>query len=267
MSNRAARTAPKIPAASGKRTANGKARALEADGEIGLDGLLGDADATVARLATAIEPRLREAALEGAAVDDAGAADLAARLAGGDIDVVGEVRAVRCQRDRVVSEVRIPGDLRQEERGAVDVRVTLGIRRHREGDRPAGHGRSRDNLTGVRVDQVEPGGDDAIPQRRRAEGQRHGAGGDDPPRDAVGAGPHAPRGPDAPRGSLFMVGGRSTLPPREMLALRFLPVAVLRALGLPALLIRQGALALTWRNDYLWAGLLSTLVALSLIHI
>ena len=51
-------------------------------GQLGLDGLLGDAGATVARLATAIEPRLREAALEGAAVDDAGAADLAARLAG-----------------------------------------------------------------------------------------------------------------------------------------------------------------------------------------
>ena len=51
-------------------------------GQLGLDGLLGDADATVARLATAIEPRLREAALEGAAVDDAAAADLAARLAG-----------------------------------------------------------------------------------------------------------------------------------------------------------------------------------------
>ena len=51
-------------------------------GQLGLDGLLGDAGATVARLATAIEPRLREAALEGTAVDDAGAADLAARLAG-----------------------------------------------------------------------------------------------------------------------------------------------------------------------------------------
>ena len=51
-------------------------------GQLGLDGLRGDADATVARLATAIEPRLREAALEGAVVDDAGAADLAARLAG-----------------------------------------------------------------------------------------------------------------------------------------------------------------------------------------
>ena len=53
---------------------------LDRKGQLGLDGLLGDADATVARLATAIEPRLREAALEGAAVDDAGAADLAARL-------------------------------------------------------------------------------------------------------------------------------------------------------------------------------------------
>jgi branched-subunit amino acid transport protein len=65
----------------------------------------------------------------------------------------------------------------------------------------------------------------------------------------------------ASRVSLFMVGSRITLPPRVMLALRFLPVALLSALVLPALLIRQGALALTWRNDYLWAGLLSALVA------
>jgi DNA-binding MarR family transcriptional regulator len=50
MSNRAARTALKIPAvASGKRMANGKARALEGDGEIGLDGLLGHAGYAVRR--------------------------------------------------------------------------------------------------------------------------------------------------------------------------------------------------------------------------
>lgn len=65
----------------------------------------------------------------------------------------------------------------------------------------------------------------------------------------------------ASRVSLLVVGSRITLPPRLTLALRFLPVALLSALVLPALLIRQGALAFTWRNDYLWAGLLSTLVA------
>jgi hypothetical protein len=55
-------------------------------GQLGLDGLLGDADATVARLATAIQPRLREAAVDEGAITDAGVADLAARLAGAVAD-------------------------------------------------------------------------------------------------------------------------------------------------------------------------------------
>ena len=66
-------------------------------GQLGLDGLLGDADATVARLATAIEPRLREAALDEGATTDAGVADLAARLAGAVAD------GVRADIDRQVA--------------------------------------------------------------------------------------------------------------------------------------------------------------------
>ena len=57
-------------------------------GQLDLDGLLGDAEATVARLATAIQPRLREAAGERGGVTDAGVADLAARLAGAVADGV-----------------------------------------------------------------------------------------------------------------------------------------------------------------------------------
>ena len=50
MSDRAAQTALKIPAAaSGKRMAKAKARAPEADGEIGLDGLLDHAGYAVRR--------------------------------------------------------------------------------------------------------------------------------------------------------------------------------------------------------------------------
>ena len=50
MSNRAARTVLKIPAAAnGKRMANGKARSSEGNGEVGLDGLVGHAGYTVRR--------------------------------------------------------------------------------------------------------------------------------------------------------------------------------------------------------------------------
>ena len=58
-------------------------------GRLDLEGLLGDADARAsARLATAIEPRLQEAAADGGAVAEAGVADLAARLAGAVADGV-----------------------------------------------------------------------------------------------------------------------------------------------------------------------------------
>ena len=56
-------------------------------GQLGLDDLLGADDARVVRLATAIEPRLREAVGErGAATSSVG--DLAARLAGAVADGV-----------------------------------------------------------------------------------------------------------------------------------------------------------------------------------
>ena len=56
-------------------------------GQLGLDDLLGDADAWVVRLATAIEPRLREAAGESGGATGA-VGDLAARLAGAVADGV-----------------------------------------------------------------------------------------------------------------------------------------------------------------------------------
>lgn len=65
----------------------------------------------------------------------------------------------------------------------------------------------------------------------------------------------------ATRASLLLAGGRVQLPPRLVQAMRYLPVALLSAIIAPALLVRGGALALTWRNDFLWAGLLCCVVA------
>jgi branched-subunit amino acid transport protein len=65
----------------------------------------------------------------------------------------------------------------------------------------------------------------------------------------------------ATRASLLLAGGRVRLPPRLEQALRYLPVALLTAIVVPALLVRNDALALTWRNDYLWAGIVCIVVA------
>jgi len=81
-------------------------------GQLDLDGLLGDTGATVARLATAIEPRLREAASEGTGTDEAGAADLAARLAGQVAD------GVRADIDR---QVAVPGGGETDVAAGVDL--------------------------------------------------------------------------------------------------------------------------------------------------
>jgi branched-subunit amino acid transport protein len=65
----------------------------------------------------------------------------------------------------------------------------------------------------------------------------------------------------ATRASLLLAGGRVHLSPRLEQALRYLPVALLTAIVVPALLVRNDALALTWRNDYLWAGIVCIVVA------
>jgi branched-subunit amino acid transport protein len=65
----------------------------------------------------------------------------------------------------------------------------------------------------------------------------------------------------ATRASLLLAGGRVHLSPRLEQALRYLPVALLTAIVVPALLVRNDALALTWRNDYLWAGIVCIAVA------
>lgn len=65
----------------------------------------------------------------------------------------------------------------------------------------------------------------------------------------------------ATRATLLLAGGRVPLPARLEQALRYLPVAILTAIIAPALLVRNHALALTWHNDYLWAGIVCTVVA------
>lgn len=65
----------------------------------------------------------------------------------------------------------------------------------------------------------------------------------------------------ATRAGLLLAGGRVRLPPRLEQALRYLPVALLTAIVVPAMLVRNDALALTWRNDYLWAGIVCIVVA------
>ncbi len=65
----------------------------------------------------------------------------------------------------------------------------------------------------------------------------------------------------ATRAGLLLAGGRIRLPPRLLQAMRYLPVALLSAIIVPAMLVHDGALALSWRNDYVWAGLLCFVVA------
>lgn len=51
------------------------------------------------------------------------------------------------------------------------------------------------------------------------------------------------------------------LPPFVVAWLRYVPVAVLSALLLPALLVQNGQLALAWDNLYLWAAIPAIFVA------
>ena len=61
---------------------------------------------------------------------------------------------------------------------------------------------------------------------------------------------------------LFAVAGRVHFPPWLSTGLGFVPPVVLTAIIVPAVLIPQGELWLSWRNPWLLAGLSSALVAL-----
>jgi branched chain amino acid efflux pump len=61
--------------------------------------------------------------------------------------------------------------------------------------------------------------------------------------------------------SLIVLLGRIEVPPRVRRALRFVPPAVLSALILPELLLRDGVLDLSLGNARLLAGTLAALVA------
>lgn len=61
---------------------------------------------------------------------------------------------------------------------------------------------------------------------------------------------------------LFAVAGRVHFPPWLSTGLGFVPPVVLTAIIVPAVLIPQGELWLSWRNLWLLAGLFSALVAL-----
>lgn len=55
--------------------------------------------------------------------------------------------------------------------------------------------------------------------------------------------------------------GRLPLPPMLFRALRFVPVAVLTAISVPAALAPAGTLALTLTNPYLWGSVAAVLVS------
>lgn len=55
--------------------------------------------------------------------------------------------------------------------------------------------------------------------------------------------------------------GRMELPAAVLRALRFVPVAVLTAITVPAALAPAGSLALDWRNAYLVAGVVAVVVS------
>ena len=63
------------------------------------------------------------------------------------------------------------------------------------------------------------------------------------------------------RVSFIALAGRLEMPPLVQRALRFVPAAVLSAIVVPALVFREGDLALTLGNEKLLAGLLAGAVA------
>ena len=60
---------------------------------------------------------------------------------------------------------------------------------------------------------------------------------------------------------ILFLAGRFGLPRSVMDALRFVPPAVLIAVILPSVLLRDGGLELDWRNEYLAAALVTALIS------
>ncbi len=63
------------------------------------------------------------------------------------------------------------------------------------------------------------------------------------------------------RASFIALSDRFKLPPSVQRALRFVPVAVLPAIVVPALVFREGGLELTLSNEKLLAGIVAGVVA------
>lgn len=60
---------------------------------------------------------------------------------------------------------------------------------------------------------------------------------------------------------LLVIVGRVQLPPRVFQALRFVPVAVLTAIIVPSMFLKDGNLAISLNNAYLVAGIVSVIIA------
>jgi branched-subunit amino acid transport protein len=69
------------------------------------------------------------------------------------------------------------------------------------------------------------------------------------------------------RSSFFLLGDSVKLPPKIQHALRYAPAAALAAIVAPDLLTSGGALALTWMNPKLLAGIGATMFFLSTRHL
>jgi branched-subunit amino acid transport protein len=69
------------------------------------------------------------------------------------------------------------------------------------------------------------------------------------------------------RSSFFLLGDSVKLPPKIQHALRYAPAAALAAIVAPDLLTSGGALALTWMNPKLLAGIGATVFFLATRHL
>ncbi len=65
----------------------------------------------------------------------------------------------------------------------------------------------------------------------------------------------------AVRYPVLVLVGRIRLPPSVLGALKFIPPAVLTAIIVPAVLVPEGQLAITYTNAYLVAGIVAGLLA------
>ena len=63
------------------------------------------------------------------------------------------------------------------------------------------------------------------------------------------------------RAPMFLALARRPLPVRVQLWLRLLPLAVLPALAVPLVLLRDGRLALAWTNPALWGAVVVFVLA------